>query len=245
MAPARSSEQEAAGFEAAERALLEAPEIELLGLMRRSTNYTFLARLCGADGSDSLVVYKPRRGESPLWDFPTGTLYRREVASYRLSRILGWPAIPATVVRETAPHGIGALQDFVESQPGRHYLNGNDQPADLWRQVAVFDVLANNADRKSGHCLFDPQGKVWVVDHGLTFHVEPKLRTVIWDFAGEPLPAGLRADLERALGSLGQLDEVLTRQEARTLRRRVESVLMEGWRYPQPTSGWSVPWPPV
>lgn len=232
-------------FEAAEEALLGATEIELLGLMRRSSNYTFLARLCGPGDGESLAVYKPARGEAPLWDFPDGTLYRREVAAYRLSRVLGWPPIPATVVREEAPHGIGALQVFVQAQPGRHYLHENGQPDEVWRRVAVFDVIVNNADRKSGHILLDPDGAPWVVDHGLTFHADPKLRTVIWDFAGEELPAGDRADLERALGELGSLGELMTRGELAALRRRLQAVLRPDWRFPGPTSGWSVPWPPI
>jgi len=228
-----------------EAQLLDASEIELLGLMRRSTNYTFLARVCGPGELETLAVYKPQQGESPLWDFPEGTLYRREVAAYRLSRLLGWPDIPATVVRESAPHGIGALQLFVEAEPGRHYLHGNDHPAELWERVAVFDVVTNNADRKSGHCLFDAAGRVWVVDHGLTFHVEEKLRTVIWDFAGQPLPPGLRPDLERVLGEVDGLAELLARAELRRLRGRIEAVLEPAWRFPAPSSGWSVPWPPV
>lgn len=238
MALAPSSEEEA---------LLAATEIELLGLMRRSTNYTFLARVCGPGEYETLAVYKPQQGESPLWDFPDGTLYRREVAAYRLSRLLGWPDIPATVVRSEAPHGVGALQLFVDAEPRRHYLHGNDQAEELWLRVALFDVIANNADRKSGHCLFDASGRVWVVDHGLTFHVETKLRTVIWDFAGRPLPASpsLRSDLERVLGELDQLGELLTAPELRKVRERIEEVLEPGWTFPAPTSGWSVPWPPV
>ena len=232
-------------FQAVEKTLLEATEIELLGLMRRSSNYTFLARLGGPDGAESLAVYKPARGEAPLWDFPDGTLYRREVASYRLSRILGWPQIPATIVRDDAPHGVGALQVFIEAQRGRHYLHENGHPEAVWRRVAIFDVIANNADRKSGHILLDGDGAPWVVDHGLTFHVDPKLRTVIWDFAGEPLPEGDRPDLERALNDIAALSELLSRSELNALRRRLEAVLHPDWRFPSPDSGWSVPWPPV
>ena len=213
--------------------------------MRHSSNYTFLARVCGPGDFEALAVYKPQQGESPLWDFPDGTLYRREVAAYRLSRLLGWPDIPATVVREHAPHGVGALQLFIDAQPGRHYLAGNEEPESHWLRVAAFDVVTNNADRKSGHCLFDAAGRVWVVDHGLTFHVEEKLRTVIWDFAGRPLPAELRPDLERVLGELDQLEELVSKAELRKLRRRFEAILEPAWRFPSPTSGWSVPWPPV
>lgn len=238
---------------AVEEALVRLPVVELKGLFRRSSNYTFLAELCGDSERQEplLAVYKPARGESPLWDFPTGTLYRREVAAYLLARFLGWPRVPPTVIREQAPHGVGALQLFVEAEPDLHYLVSNGKPAETWIEVALFDVLTNNADRKSGHCLTDALGRVWVIDHGLTFHVDPKLRTVIWDFAGEPLPARLRPDLERtaaalAGGELGdQLDDLLSRREMAMLRRRVSSALRAGWEMPHPGSAWSVPWPPV
>jgi hypothetical protein len=246
MAPALSSEQ----FEAREALLRELPDIELLGVLRNASNYTFLARLRSGDEEGLLAVYKPSQGESPLWDFPTGTLYRREVAAYRLSRALGWPLVPPTVVRSSGPHGVGALQLFVEADRRRHYLDSGGEPADVWRQVALFDVITNNADRKSGHCLFDACDRAWVIDHGLTFHVEPKLRTVIWDYSGEALPAALRPDLERLASELegGMGDELrtlLSRQEVTVLRRRIEACLRPGWTYPRPGSGWSVPWPPV
>ena len=250
MAPDPSSEDVAA----AERALLELPELELLGLLHRSSNYTFLARLSGGAGdlpAELLAVYKPADGESPLWDFPAGTLYRREVASYRLARALGWPRIPATVVRERAPHGVGALQLFVEADQKRHYLSSGGKPEREWLQVAVFDAITNNADRKSGHCLFDAEGRIWVIDHGLTFHTDVKLRTVIWDFAGRELPAALRADLRRAAAGLeagdlrAELEELLSRAELEMLRRRLRAAAGAGWRLPEPRSAWSVPWPPV
>ena len=238
--------------EAVEEALRCLPNLELKGLFRRSSNYTFLAELCGADsGASMLAVYKPAEGESPLWDFPSGTLYRREVAAYRLARHLGWPNVPPTVIREEAPHGIGALQMYVVAQPERHYLASNAEPAAVWIEVAIFDILTNNADRKSGHCLTDADGTVWVIDHGLTFHVDPKLRTVIWDFAGKPVPAGLRADLERLDDALlpggggADVAELISRRELSVLRRRLRAMLQPGWQLPHPTSAWSVPWPPV
>jgi uncharacterized repeat protein (TIGR03843 family) len=238
--------------EAVEEALLGLPTIELKGLFRRSSNYTFLAQLCDADaGTSMLAVYKPAEGESPLWDFASGTLYRREVAAYRVSRHLGWPRVPPTVIREEAPHGVGALQMYVAAEPERHYLACNGEPADIWIEVAIFDVLTNNADRKSGHCLTDADGQVWVIDHGLTFHVDPKLRTVIWDFAGQPVPARLRGDLERlemALtpgGGAADVAELISRRELSVLRRRLHAMLQPGWQLPHPNSAWSVPWPPV
>jgi hypothetical protein len=248
MDPARSFD--AAAVEAALRGL---PVIEVKGLFRRSSNYTFLVELCDERAATPPLpaVYKPAQGESPLWDFPAGTLYRREVAAYVLAKHLGWPRIPPTVVREEAPHGIGALQMYVEPQPNRHYLVSDGRPADRWIEVALFDVLANNADRKSGHCLTDSQGLIWMIDHGLTFHVEPKLRTVIWDFAGQHVPARLRPDLEQTAEGLstgdlgGCLGELLSRRELATLRRRLRAMLQPGWELPHPSSAWSVPWPPV
>jgi hypothetical protein len=247
MAPGRSFDADAV-----EAALRELPTIELKGLFRRSSNYTFLVELCGGDaGASMLAVYKPAEGESPLWDFPSGTLYRREVAAYLVSRHLGWPRVPPTVVREEAPHGVGALQMFVVAEPERHYLASSAEPEDTWIEVATFDVLTNNADRKSGHCLTDAEGRVWVIDHGLTFHVDPKLRTVIWDFAGRPVPPRLHRDLERlgdALvpgGAGADVAELISRRELSALRRRLQAMLQPGWQLPHPNSAWSVPWPPI
>ncbi len=237
--------------ERSEQLLSELPEVEVLGLLPGSSNYTFLVRLrpCGSDGL--LAVYKPARGESPLWDFPAGTLFRREVAAYRLARRLGWPRIPPSVVRRDVPHGQGALQLFVDAQPGRHFLSSRGRPQAVWRQVAVFDFITNNADRKSGHCLWDRKGRVWLIDHGLTFHTEPKLRTVIWDFAGRPAPEELLADLTRVAGELAEgplgdeLGRLLEPEEMASLSRRLAAVLEPGWRHPAPRSAWSLPWPPV
>ncbi|MGH7777129.1 MAG: SCO1664 family protein [Candidatus Dormibacterales bacterium] len=257
MDPGPSSEKAAArarapdlDFEASEARLGAAPSIELLGLLHRSSNYTFLVRLSG-QGGEEMAIYKPSLGETPLWDFPAGTLFRREVAAYRLSRALGWPLVPPTVVRETAPHGVGALQHFVHADRARHYLGQERRAPETWLPVALFDVLANNADRKSGHCIFDAAGRPWMIDHGLTFHREEKLRTVIWDFAGEPLPDGLRRDLLRVLDDLDRggagcrLPGLITRAELAALKRRLRAALDPAWRFPHPTSGWSVPWPLV
>jgi hypothetical protein len=224
--------------------------MQLIGLLHGASNYTFLAQLDPHPPAGLRVVYKPARGESPLWDFPSGTLYQREVAAYQLSRVLGWPSIPPTVVREHGPHGVGAVQLFVEAD-GRHFLSEQASQRETWLRIALFDVIANNADRKSGHCLFDSNDRVWVIDHGLTFHTNPKLRTVIWDFSGEPLPADLCGDLEGALmdlekGRLAQvLEPLLSPAEVRLLKRRLRGVLDPRWRFPEPTSAWSVPWPPV
>jgi hypothetical protein len=222
----------------------------LIGLLHGASNYTFLAQLDPHAPTGLRVVYKPARGESPLWDFTAGSLYQREVAAYQLSKVLGWPGIPPTVVRTRGPHGGGAVQLFIEAD-GRHFLSEQSTRQDTWLRVALFDVITNNADRKSGHCLFDSSDQVWVIDHGLTFHTDPKLRTVIWDFAGEPLPADLCSDLERALngvekGALADvLEPLLSPAEVRMLKRRLRGVLDPRWRFPEPASAWSVPWPPV
>jgi hypothetical protein len=240
--------------EAVEAALLGLPCIELKGIFRRSSNYTFLVRLRESDEGDSegmLAVYKPAQGESPLWDFPAGTLYRREVAAYLLARFLGWPRVPPTVVRHDAPHGVGAVQMYLEADPAQHYLSSDERPTETWLPVALFDVVTNNADRKSGHCLTDSEGRIWVIDHGLTFHVEPKLRTVIWDFAGRKPTGALKRDLDRAATSLqagelaASIGELLSRRELTALRRRGTTVLDPGYELPHPSSAWSVPWPPV
>ena len=236
--------------EETERELQDLPEFKLLGVLHGASNYTFLARL-GPHGPDGLrAVYKPARGESALWDFEQGTLYRREVAAYELSKTLGWPRIPPTVVRKKAPHGVGAVQLFIEAD-GRHFLGESHRRAQTWLRVALFDVITNNADRKSGHCLFDAEDNVWVIDHGLTFNVDQKLRTVIWDFAGRRLPEDVCGDVERALlevqrGSLGKtLEGLISADEVKVLKRRLRGVLQPGWRFPEPSSAWSIPWPPV
>jgi hypothetical protein len=236
-----------------ERLLVDLPDMQLVGLLYGASNYTFLATLNPHPPSGLSVVYKPARGESPLWDFQAGTLYLREVAAYELSKELGWPRIPPTVIRREGPHGVGAVQLFIEADR-RHFLGQqSDQDAwrDTWRRVALFDVITNNADRKSGHCLFDKQDRVWVIDHGLTFHTDPKLRTVIWDFSGEALPSDLCGDVERALHDLEKgelaktLSDLIAPGEIRVLKRRLRGVLDPKWRFPDPTSAWSVPWPPV
>ncbi len=257
MARDRSSDPAGTGGDASqdtEKLLADLPEMEVVGLLHGASNYTFLARLNPHPPAGLLAVYKPARGESPLWDFQAGTLYRREVAAYELSKVLGWPNVPPTVVRRKGPHGPGAAQLFIEADR-RHFLgeprSAGPARGETWLKVALFDVITNNADRKSGHCLFDAEDRVWVIDHGLTFHVDQKLRTVIWDFSSEPLPSDLCGDVERALIALDKaelgttLDALLSPSEIRVLKRRLRGVLDPAWRFPEPTSAWSVPWPPV
>jgi uncharacterized repeat protein (TIGR03843 family) len=238
----------APGSELATLQLLERGELEILGLLPHSSNYTFLARV-RAEPEEALAVYKPRRGEMPLWDFPDGTLCRREVAAYDVAEALGWPAVPPTVLRE-GPEGPGSVQLFVEHDPDEHYFTMRERRPDDFRRIAAFDVVINNADRKGGHCLLAGDDRIFLVDHGVSFSVEPKLRTVIWDFAGDPLPEDLCADIARLGAELSggglrhRLGELLTPREVEATLRRTERLVASG-RFPQPGPGRPYPWPPV
>lgn len=232
----------------APRALAEG-EMEILGLMPNASNYTFLVR-CSAGAEQILAVYKPRAGETPLFDFPEGTLGRREVAAFLISRSLGWPDVPPTVLRD-GPEGTGSAQLFVDFDPEHHFFTLEGAKGDDFRRVALFDLVVNNADRKAGHCLLGDDGRVWAIDHGVCFHEEPKLRTVIWGFAGEPIPAALRDDLDRLARDLGAgplrscLTELLTAGEVEATAQRLATLLSEGV-FPEPDPGRRpYPWPPI
>lgn len=209
-----------------------------------SSNATFLARAGGEGGV--LVVYKPQGGERPLWDFEPGTLCRREVAAYEVSEAAGWAIVPPTVLRD-GPLGPGMVQQFVEHDPDEHYLELRDRFADRFRLFAAFDVVVNNADRKAGHCVLDATGHVWGVDHGVTFHVQPKLRTVIWDFAGEPLGDEVCEGLGRVArafddGLGDRLARLLTEEEVEATRRRLARLMASGV-FPHPRGDYPYPWP--
>ena len=151
------------------------------------SNYTFLTTV-SKGGEHLKVIYKPRRGEMPLWDFPGGTLYLREYASYLLSEALGWGYVPPTVIRD-GEFGEGSVQLYVEYDRREHYFTLRERFIEDMLRVCAFDVVANNADRKATHTLLGNDGGVWLIDHGITFHAQHKLRTVIWDFAGQPVAA--------------------------------------------------------
>ena len=228
--------------------LLERGELELLGLLPRSSNYTVLAK--ATDGAaDVLAVYKPRRGEAPLWDFTPGTLCQREVAAFVVADALGWPTVPPTVLRD-GPEGPGSVQRFVEFDPRQHFFTMQDERPDDFRRVALFDAVVNNADRKSGHCLLSTQGLPFCIDHGVCFHEEPKLRTVIWDFAGEAVPPDLLEDLRRfeerlsAPALRSALGDLLTQLEIAAMQARLAEVIAAG-RFPEPGDDRPYPWPPV
>lgn len=219
-------------------------------LMRWGSNYTFLMTL-HHDELTMLAVYKPRMGERPLWDFPDGTLCQRETASYVISAALGWHIVPPTVLRD-GPRGIGSLQVFINHDPNRHYFTFDDAQKPEVMRMALFDAIINNADRKGGHCLLDEDDRVWGIDHGLTFHPANKLRTVIWEYAGKPIPEDLLTDLSKLCQMLdnqddpfiAQLAELISNGEMMTLQRRVNRLLSMGC-YPMPGQGPNRPWPAI
>ena len=198
------------------------------------------------EGERGLAVYKPLRGERPLWDFPPG-LFKREIAAWELSQALGWGLVPRTIRRD-GPFGEGALQRFIEADFDQHYFTLREDEAhhDQLRRVCAFDLITNNADRKSGHLLLAADSTIYGIDNGLCFHAEPKLRTVIWDFAGEPVPAAIVDDLSRLLarGLPRALARLLPQAEREALRRRVQALVAAG-SFPEDDTGYRYPWPLV
>lgn len=229
-----------------QESLLAGAELEVKGRMPWSSNITLLVELLADGEAVGRAVYKPHRGERPLWDFPDG-LYRREVASYRLSRALGWDVVPTTVERD-GPHGPGSLQWFVNADFEQHYftLLEDDHHHHQLRRLCAFDLVANSTDRKGGHVLVDGSSHIWAIDNGLSFHAEFKLRTVIWDFAEEPLPADLADDLARFVESPlpDDLCDLLDPFERDAVMARARALLAEG-RFPTDPTGSRYPWPLV
>lgn len=229
--------------------LLTHGTLEPVGLLPGASNDTFLATI--AEGElETYAVYKPRDGEAPLWDFPEGTLYRREMGAFVISEALGWGLVPPTVIRD-GPLGVGMVQLFIDHEPSEHYLTLADAHADVFRRVAAFDIAVNNADRKAGHCLLQRgTGRIFIVDHGVTFSVQPKLRTVIWEHAGERIPAEVLADLANLASMLASgdvreaMDELLAPEERDALEARI-AALMQHAVYPEPGPGRPYPWPPI
>lgn len=224
--------------------LLQRGEIEVKGRLPWSSNGTYLVDLRLGDGAGQ-AVYKPLRGERPLWDYPTG-LYRREVAVAVVSDALGWGLVPETVVRD-GPFGPGSLQRFVPARFEDHYFTMLERPElhDALQAVCLFDLVVNNGDRKSGHCLRGEDGRVWAIDHGLCLHTEPKLRTVIWDFAGLPLPTS-RVDAVARLAAAPPtaLADLIEPAEIEALRARA-AALVRRPVFPGARSPRAYPWPLV
>jgi hypothetical protein len=224
--------------------ILREGDVDVLGRMPWSSNATFLVNL-SLGGDEMLAIYKPQRGERPLWDFPRGTLCHREVAAYEISAALGWNLVPDTVLRE-GPAGIGMMQRFVEHDPDEHYFTLLADHEDVFRRMAVFDIIINNTDRKGGHCLNALDGSgIFGIDHGVSFHMQWKLRTVIWDFAGEPIAPELGADVGCLLDRLDSIDLRLDRFELDAIRARAEHLLATG-EFPEPDRDYhSYPWPTI
>ncbi|WP_018774191.1 SCO1664 family protein [Arthrobacter sp. 131MFCol6.1] len=229
-----------------ELTLLTEGSIELLGLIPRSSNQTFLVQVsCGED--EGYAVYKPEAGERPLSDFDPG-LYKRERAAYLLSESLGWGFVPLTVIRDDAPLGVGTLQWFIECDFQEHYFTLYEDAPETHRElarIALFDYVANNTDRKSGHVLRGDDGRIWGIDHGLCFSATFKLRTVIWDFAGDPIPVALLDDIARLAESAPpEVAELLDDAEVAALQHRGQRLLRAGV-LPVDRTGMRYPWPLV
>lgn len=221
-----------------------------IGLHPGGSNYVFVIRLVDQD-DEIYAIYKPASGERPLRDFPYGTLHNREWSAYLLADVLGWPAVPPTVVRE-GPHGIGSVQLFIDADFTKHYFNLRDERLDDYTPIAMFDVLINNADRKGGACLLDAEGQLWAVDHGLTFNPLARRRTVMFEFNGTPYPEDLLEALNSLISSLengndelrNKLSDTLDIHEIDSLIRRGKEMI-EDRTFPILDPDWNVPWPMI
>jgi uncharacterized repeat protein (TIGR03843 family) len=222
---------------------------ELQGEFLYGSNRTFL---CDLHYEQQLYqcVYKPARGERPLWDFETGTLPNREVAASLVDELLGWYMVPPCVIRDDGVFGLGSLHWFIDHDPQQHYFTLTEEQKTSLQRVVLFDVLVNNADRKAGHFLLDESGKIWLIDHGLCFHAEDKLRTVVWDFAGMEIPQEIRSDFQRLQQRLLQEKELqveflalMNEEEYLAVKERLEQIL--SWTtYPDPSEERRmIPWP--
>jgi len=226
-------------------------EIELKGQFVLGYNYTFLVQVTYKKESIK-AVYKPSQGEQPLWDFPPDSLSKREMAAYLVSQALGWDLVPTTVLCGTGPFGPGSLQRFIEHDPEMHFFTFNAETRSHMGPVALFDVLINNADRKAGHLLLDGNKKIWLIDHGLCFHEEDKLRTVIWDFAGQTIPhelltslVNIKTALADQLGLYVDLANHLSVDELAALQSRCEQLITDGIFPFPPQDRRAFPYPPI
>lgn len=217
----------------------------LRGQFMLGSNYTFLVDV-QHEGETFKAVYKPCKGEQPLWDFPDNTLALREVAAYQLSEALGLHIVPVTLFREDGPHGPGSLQQYIEYDVEYHYFNFTVEDKQKLRPVVLFDILANNADRKGSHVFFeDDTHRLYAIDHGICFHDEPKLRTVLWDFAGQAIPDELLAPLSSTENWSALFEPYLSPIEIDALLFRAEE-LLEAKVFPRPLQGRrAYPYPPI
>lgn len=232
-------------------AALTAGRVEVRGQFVYGSNATLFVDVFHNELTTA-AVYKPEAGGTPLWDFDARSLCRREAAAYLVSSALGWDFVPPTVLRADLPYGFGSLQAFIPHDPQQHYFSFTPALRATLKPVVVFDLLLNNADRKGGHLLLDAAGKVWLIDHGLCFHTEKKLRSVIWDFGGLRVPRALLEDVRRLLQALqpdAELGKTLTAllsvDEVQALRSRAERLLTRPI-FPRPSRRVrQFPWPLV
>ena len=230
---------------------LQKGDLTVTGQFMQSSNYTFLSRVKYQD-LEFQAVYKPQKGETPLWDFPEGTLCKREVAAYILSENLGWDLVPPTVFRRKAPLGRGALLIFVDHDPNQHYFSFDEKTRQRLKPAVLFDLILNNADRKGGHILLDENNHLWLIDHGTTFHTEFKLRSVVWEFAGQEIPDNLLSNIQRLGQDLGnnpdikkELLQLLSKSELYALQTRI-NILLQLKIFPFPDKNRrTIPWPPL
>ena len=226
--------------------LLEHAQVDIEGRMPWSSNATFLCNLSLEGEHVGQAIYKPLRGERPLWDFEPG-LYRREVAAYLLSEAMGLGIVPPTVVRD-GPLGDGSLQWFVDADHQQHYFTLYENRPDLheaMQEFAVFDFVANNTDRKSGHILIDGHDRLWGIDHGVCFSADFKLRTVVWEFAGQPIPAHLVAAATSVADAPPLTVAALLDDDEVTAMQERAQWLVEHPVFPSDPSGRRYPWPLV
>ncbi len=224
---------------------LEFGSYELKGQFVLGSNYTFLVNV-QYEGLEYPAVYKPSKGEQPLWDFPDNTLAQREVAAYQLNESLGFHFVPVTVLREDGPYGRGSLQQYVNYDVEYHYFNFTPDDKDLLKPVMLFDLLINNADRKGSHIFFESDThRLYVIDHGVCFHEEDKLRTVVWDFAGQQIPDELLAPLSRAETWASTLEPYLNRGEIAALQQRAGQLLTTKVFPRAPRDRRAFPYPPI
>ncbi|MBN1451765.1 MAG: SCO1664 family protein [Anaerolineales bacterium] len=202
--------------------ILQFGELELKGQFMLGSNYTFLVTV-RHEGREYQGVYKPSKGEQPLWDFPDNTLAHREVAAYLVSEALGWHFVPYTTLRDDGPYGPGSIQQYIEYDPNYHYFNFTDEDKARLQPVMLFDLLCNNADRKGSHVIIEEEtNKMWLIDHGLCFHEDDKLRTVIWDYAGELISD----DLLEVLAQLPSDQKLQTDLQAHLSPREISALIM-------------------
>jgi len=220
-------------------------DFELKGQFMLGSNYTFLVDVHYQDETYP-AVYKPSKGEQPLWDFPENTLALREVAAYLVSEALGFHIVPFTTLREEGPYGVGSLQQYIDYDTEYHYFNFSEADKQLLKPVALFDLLVNNADRKGGHVFFENDThKLFAIDHGICFHEDDKLRTVLWDFGGQKIPDDLLARLSLSPSLLAELEPYLSPRETSALCARADSILKRGSFPRQPRDRRAMPWPPL